>query len=194
MSEHAFASVSDVLGVCGAAWDQGDIVDRVYFACMDSVTPGILLTPACDIEHEKVDTWTFVALFPDVDVARAITQRHTAGWTRSQGGTFSNSQRGSLERTFRELMMQRIPRYHWVPVRIGASEAHVADFTRITSIPVEEIKEGARRLATLRSSFREQLPARYASYMARVGTSDILPAEIDLHVRRLLGFIESSHT
>ncbi len=172
----------------GERWDQGDIVDGVYFAAFDKSMPAVLVTPACDIEQEKVDLWTFVALFPDVDVARATVSKELASW-RAGGGSVSTKQRTSLANTVRGLITQRLPRYHWLPVTIGASAGHVADFSCVTALPVAEVKERTARLVTLRSSWREQLPARYAAYMARVGTQDFKEEAVVAQIDRLVAAV-----
>lgn len=79
-----------------ASWDQGDIVDGVYFAAFDKSMPAVLVTPACDIEQDKVDLWTFVALFPDVDVAKATVAKDLADWNLAPGTAPSKNQRASL--------------------------------------------------------------------------------------------------
>lgn len=171
------------VGAPDESWDQGDIVDAVYFAAFDKAMPAVLVTPACDIEQDKVDLWTFVALFPDVDVAKATVVKDLADWNLVPGTAPSKNQRASLAKALRNLVGQRLPRYHWLPVKIGEFGGHVADFTCVTALPAEEVKQKAKRIATLRSSWREQLPARYSAFMARVGTldfkDDVLGAEIE---------------
>ena len=171
-------------GPPGPDWDQGDIVDAVYFAAIDKQMPAVLVTPSCDVEQGKVELWTFIALFPDVEVARAVVAKDVEQW--NAGGVFSSKQRASLGKALDGLIKQRLPRYHWTPVAVGDSPAQVADFSCVSALPVAEVKTTATRLATLRSSWREQLPARYASFMARVGTVDFKEAEIALAVDRLV--------
>lgn len=165
------------------SWDQGDIVEGVYFAAFDKSMPAVLVTPACDIEQDKVELWTFVVLFPDVDVAKATVAKDLADWNLAPGTAPSKRQHEALAKALRSLVGQRLPRYQWLPVRIGEVAGHVADFTCVTALPAEEVKHTAKRVATLRSSWREQLPARYSAFMARVGTldfkGDVLDAEID---------------
>jgi len=52
------------------------------------------------------------------------------------------------------------------------------------------MKAEAKRVATLQSSWREQLPARYSAFMARVGTvdfkEDALVGEIDRLVNAIV--------
>ena len=167
------ADVTEVFKAPGPAWDQGDIVEAVYFPGPDCKLPAVLVTPACDLEHgSPTDLWTFVALRPDAEVAGDIVQE--------QG-----SARGSLS----QLMKQRYYRYHWLPVSIGASLGHVADFAIVTSLPMGEITKSARRLYSMNSSWREQLPARYAAYIGRIGVDDYGKSETQAHLDRLLGSV-----
>jgi hypothetical protein len=183
--------LSAAVGEPGVDWDQGDIVAGVYFAAVDTDLPGVLVTPACDIEQGKVDLWTFVALFPDVAVARALVAKDIEGWMKpgatssSAGSGLSTKQRAALAKKMDELLNHRFARYHWLPVRIGDSPAHVADFSYVTALPADEVKERTR-VASLRSSWREQLPARYASFMARVGTVDFKREDVATEVERLV--------
>ena len=173
-----------------ASWDQGYIVDGVYFAAFDKSMPAVLVTPACDIEQDKVDLWTFVALFPDVDVAKATVTKELADWNLAPGTQPSKNQRASLSKALRGLVGQRLPRYQWLPVKIGDVAGHVADFTCVTALPAEEVRQKVKRVATVRSSWREQLPARYSAFMARVGTldfkDDALVAEVDRLISGIL--------
>lgn len=157
----------------------------MYFAAFDAKMPGVLVTPSCDVEQEKVDLWTFVALFPDIDVAKAIVAKDLTDWKQG-GAALSKGQRSALAKTLRGLVCQRLPRYHWIPVKIGESPGHVADFSCVNALPVAEVKASGRRVATLRSSWREQLPARYAAFMARVGTIDFKEDAVATALERLV--------
>jgi hypothetical protein len=162
--------VTEVFKTPGPAWDQGDIVEAVYFPGPDCKLSAVLVTPACDLEHgNATDLWTFVALRPDVDVAAAIVKEQS-------------SPKSSLS----QLMKQRYYRYHWLPVNIGAYPAHVADFGIVTSLPMGEVTQSAKRLYSMNSSWREQVPARYAAYIGRVGVVDYTTEETQAHLDRLV--------
>jgi hypothetical protein len=186
-----FASLSDATRAPGEDWDQGDVVEAVYFGALDAYRPGVLVTPACDIEQEKLELWTFVALYPDVDVARALVAKDLETWQHS-GAPLSKRQREALLNKVRELIGHRFGRYHWIPVAIGESTAHVADFSCVSSLPAAEVQTSTKRIASLTSSWREQLPARYSSFMARVGTVDFRREEIDPHVERMVRLLAGS--
>ena len=182
------ASIDDIARDPTTEWDQGDIVEAVYFAAQDAALPGVLVTPACDVDQAKVEFWTFVALFPDSDVASTLLEKDVETW-KAGGAGLTKNQREAASKRIRELMVQRFPRYHWLPVPFGQYPAYVADFCCVTSLPVEEVRQNAKRVKALASSWREQLPARYASYMARVGTSDFVREELDAQVARVLGVV-----
>jgi len=172
-----------------SAWDQGDVVEEVYFPSVDAKIPGVLMMPACDLDLNKVFVWTFVALFPDLEVARDVMRRELEGWRLAPDheGRFqvSSGQRDQIRKRLKDLLRNRYPRYHWLPVAIGAQPAHVADFSQVTSLPVEETR-GSRRVCSLISSWREEVQARYAAYMGRVGTEDHRDEELTEHVDRLI--------
>jgi hypothetical protein len=182
------ASLSHATREPGDVWDQGDVVEGVYFAALDATRPGVLVTPACDIEQEKVDLWTFVVLYKDEEVAQALLAKDLEGW-RKGGGTLTKGQRDAVAKKVRELIDHRFGRYHWIPVGIADHPAHVADFSCVSSLPADEVRKDARRVAALTSSWREQLPARYSSFMARVGTTDFKREELDPQVERIVRFL-----
>lgn len=172
------------------SWDQGDIVQDVYFPGPDSKLPAVLVTPACDLEQGKVSLWTFVGLFPDTAVVREIVQREKGSLPVDEDGLVvqpSARQRGHLEKKLQELMTQRYYRYHWLPLKIGNEHGHVADFSFVTSLPIEEIQGKTVRLFSMNSSWREELPARFAAYMGRVGVEEYSQAELGGHLQRLVG-------
>jgi hypothetical protein len=147
------------------------------------------MTPGCDIDQEKVLIWSFVALFPDGDVAREVTQPEISGWglAPDANGRFapSTKQLKQLRKDLENLVRNRYPRYQWLPIPLGANRAHVADFAQVTSIPVDEART-LGRVCSLNSSWREQVQARYVAYMGRVGTEDLPGEEMERHVDRLV--------
>lgn len=177
----------------GVEWNQGDIVDSVYFAPGDSYRPGVLLTPACDVEHDKASNWTFVGLLPDTEIARLILSERTKGWDLAPGSgsmapPLSNNKRADLRNTLLKLINNKSwLRYHWLPVEFGEHKALVADFALVTSITPDEARANCTRIASLGSSWREQLPARYSAYIGRVGTDDFEASDVEAHVDRLVG-------
>src|SRR4051812_28826256 len=99
-------------------WDQSDIADGIYFAALDQKLPAVLLTPACDIEQEKVSLWTLAALFPDAEVVRQLFASEIADWSRDAGGRLelSKGKRETLRKKVWQLVDHKFPRYHWLPI------------------------------------------------------------------------------
>jgi hypothetical protein len=167
-------------------------VDRVYFPGPDTKLPAVLVTPACDLEQEKVSLWTFVALFPDTTVAKSIVDRESGSFSVDKNGLVlspSARQRGHLERKLEELMKQRYYRYHWLPLQLEDHDGHVADFSFVTSVPADEVRTKAVRVASMNSSWREELPAHFAAYIGRVGVEDYPPQTSTTHLQRLVGSV-----
>ena len=172
------------------AWDQSDVATGIYFSAFDKKLPAVLLTPACDLDHSKTSFWTFAALFPDIDVAREIAAREAPGQgiTKGSDGKYllSGKKRRALAGKLRDLLLNRYPRFQWLPIQVGGHPAHVADFAQVASVAVEEVKRTAERVASIASSWREQIPARYSAYMGRVGTDDLPESDISSHLDRLI--------
>jgi hypothetical protein len=77
----------------------------------------------------------------------------------------------------RNLITQSFPRYHWLPPLPGTVTPCILDFQVVESAVLEELNE-RKIVAQLQSPLREQVPARYAAYMSRVGTPDFTPESI----------------
>ncbi len=185
--------ISDALRSPSESWNQGDVVRSIFFYSEDEELPAILLTPACDVAQDKVDNWTFVALFPERAVVTQFSEALMADWgprrTADGKAILTQKQKSSIQNRIRELVGQRMPRFHWLPVGIDGSESHVADFTCVTSLSAEEARVNLVRICSLNSSWREQIAARYAAYMGRVGTEDFDAAELDSHIERMAAFV-----
>ena len=147
---------------------------------MDNNYPAVLVTPSCDIENNNTNLWTFVALIPDVIAAKQMISPQSVGRDKE------------IKNTLRLLIRQQKQRYHWLPIKIDNTEAHVADFSCVTSINSTEIQTTATRVAALKSSWREQLTTRYAMYMGRIGVDDFIESEVNDYLERLTITVKSS--
>lgn len=159
--------------------DQSVLVEGVYFHALDEVRLGIVLTPACDFAQHKVELALVCAMVDAWELIAALLPGdwRKMGLTREDGTLISKEEFGSTKRkTFEnqvnQLMNQRFPRYHWLPPLPGTGSPLVADFQTLASVPVLELQT-LPRLAAVESPFREEIPARYAAYVGRVGTPDI---------------------
>ena len=70
-----------------------------------------------------------------------------------------------------DIAKQKLPRYHWFTPLEAGGRPFIADFQNTSSLNIHEL-ENLKIVAALASPFREQVPARYAAYMGRVGTPD----------------------
>jgi hypothetical protein len=187
VSADLMASFEEVSEACAKNWDQGDIAGSVFFPLEDDEAPGVLLTPACDIEQQKVEAWTFVEMYRDVDVLDGMLSKVRAKSSQGEDGIYvaGKDAFGNAENIVRNLLLNKVLRYHWLPVVIGEHRGWVADFQSVTSLPVEAVSQ-VSRVCRLRSSWREQLCARYSAFMGRVGTPEYEKAQLDEAVSALL--------
>lgn len=178
----------------GALWRQGDILEGVYFPALDLTRPGLLVTPVCDIENDKATFWTFVALFPDEDVAdKAIRQvarsLDGASWDEQDALIVTRKQEKKIREYLDRLVGQDLRRYQWLPPLHGVLGGMVADFEVVSSIPVAEAKT-KKKVASMASSWREQVPARYSAFMGRIGIENLPRSDVEAHVTRLLSTVQ----
>jgi hypothetical protein len=178
----------------GALWRQGDILEGIYFPALDEPRPGLLVTPICDIEHDRATFWTFVALFPDEDEAEKAIRKVAlsldgASWDEQGALIVTRRQEKKIREYLDRLVAQDLRRYQWLPPLQGVLGGMVADFEVISSIPVKEATT-KKKVASMASSWREQVPARYSAFMGRIGTEDLPRSEIEAHVTRLLSTVQ----
>jgi hypothetical protein len=164
--------------------DQYVILGDVYFHGIDESHPGLILTPNCDFAQEKCDLVHACALR---DAWYVIEQFIRGEWSEiklvgSDGqlipSPLPSGKRKALAASIKQLIKQRLPRYHWLVPLPGTTVPQVLDFQVVGSVDLLEI-QGATILAQLASPYGEQISARYASYMGRIGTDDFADAEID---------------
>ena len=147
--------------------DQGVILDSVYFYSLDQHHKGLVLTPACDFAQHKAELVQICALLPANFLVSTLRET-----------VWSKQNRNNVKGQIKNMIKQKFPRYHWLASLPGIIPTLVADFQNIASIPFIEI-ENTELKAELMSPYREQIPARYAAYMGRVGTPDFDHGDID---------------
>lgn len=161
--------------------DQSVIVDDVYFYCVDERMPAVVLNPACDFEQDKAELVQFCGL---TDAWEFISELLHSDWDGlklvESGGLISREalsigKAKSFANRVRQLARQQYPRFHWFTPLPGSDRPLVADFQVLAALPFKEVAD-LPKLASLRSPFREQVPARYSTYMNRVGTPDFSEA------------------
>jgi len=168
-----------------AVLDQGVVLANAYFYATDEELPALILTPTCDFENKKVD---LVHLCPLWDAWEVVRELLVSDWERSAptAREWSENKKSNFTGLLRQLITQRFPRYHWLTPLPGHSDPRVIDFQNIASLPTKDL-ERSTIVTRLRSPFREQVSARYSSYMGRVGTPDFETPEIDSWLRDAVG-------
>jgi hypothetical protein len=137
--------------------DQGVILDSVFFYGLQTDCAALVLTPTCDFAQQKAEF---------IQLCAARTASEFFGAIAKRANEF-------LE----QLMTQRFPRYHWLVPLPGTTVPLILDFQSVQSVPWEFLEQ-ARIVGQLVSPYREQVPARYAAYMGRVGTPDHSPTDL----------------
>jgi hypothetical protein len=173
--------------------DQGLILDGVYFYAIDEVRPAFVLTPACDIAQQKADFLQVSAVWEAREVLQEFVQdpwrKHLskADGTLLNGPLSKNKEDWLVDR-IKELIAQRFQRWHWLAPIPGTASPLVIDFQLVQSVSFPDLTH-ARILAELASPFREQVPARYAAYMGRVGTPDLPQQQITQWAKDAVGVL-----
>lgn len=161
-------------GVFSQHVDQGVILHDVYFYSSDAKHYGLVLTPTCDFAHDKVEAVQLCALRPAWDVIRDLLSDEWA----SLNPPSSSGKIKDLRSRIESIVKNKLPRYHWFAPLPNTEVPLIGDFQYITSLQFEEAKN-LGIVAELVSPYREQVPARYAAYMGRVGTPDYETASVE---------------
>jgi hypothetical protein len=166
-----------------AAIDQGVILQEAYFWADDESYPAFVLTPTCDFHQaNKCDYVLVCAAHRDDSLKELLTGVLGNSLKKQDGSPFTppltDAQRKPIAgRIKSELMQLRAPRYHFLPPIPGTASPILLDFQLVQSAMLPELAN-VPIIAQLASPFREQIPARYAAYMGRVGTEDFTNAEM----------------
>ena len=136
--------------------DQGSIVEFGGFEEFYAGSCAVVITPRCDIEH-KAD---FVAVCVVAD-PRGILARRAALNTS-----------GKRSRFIEDVLKAQAQRYHWLEAFGGFTEGAIVDFQLVTAVTPDVLAPDTV-LEQLTSPYCEQLCARYAAYMGRVGVPDL---------------------
>jgi hypothetical protein len=90
----------------------------------------------------------------------------------------SVNKKKDLHARLKELITRRFPRYHWLAPLPKTTSPLILDFQLIQTVALPHL-EGIEVIAALQSPFREEVPARYAAYMSRVGVPDFEAEQIE---------------
>jgi hypothetical protein len=168
--------------------DQSVIVANVYFHAIDEVRKGLILTPRCDIAQGRAELIHACALFDAWDVVEDFVRNE---WKKmklvNEDGTLISgplvaTKQSDFANSLRQVIAHRMPRFHWLAPLPGESIPQILDFQVLTSVAIDELASKPI-LAGLSAPFGEEVSARYASFMGRVGTPDHLPEQIEQWVQ-----------
>lgn len=138
------------------AIDQGDIVSSDVFEQIYGGSCAVVLTPRCDIEW-KADFLTLCAVASPHEILR---KRATLDTTKKRRNFVDSMLKGTNQR------------FHWLEPIDRFPRGAVADFQLVASIAADVLipEDVIIRIA---GPYCEELSARYAAYMGRVGVPDL---------------------
>jgi hypothetical protein len=162
--------------------EQSDIFENVYFYCVDASADACLVAPICDLVNSKADNLVFCRLFPAYQVLDQFLQEKWAG-SLSGAVLQKNEPLVAGQKKYIESQLTQLSsnfhylRYHWLDPFPGEDEPRIIDYQVLACLNTEEFERDRARGAIKRklsmlSPWREQIPVRYANYMARIGVPD----------------------
>lgn len=163
---------------------QGCIIDGVDWGMGDSNPLSIIITNACDFEHDKCSFINVLALEPAKEVLQATKEFRGLIQNVADPHVLSKKQTKSIEDYFKKIIYnQNIIRYYFFDtnpvIDLGLV---VADFQQVKSIlPDDEIK----CIGKLNSPFIEQLLMHYASYVSRVPSDRVEDNQLNDYIKEL---------
>jgi len=157
--------------VIGEEIEQSSIYDSVLFACFDKAYPAIVLTPICDIVSRRAEYLKVAQIIPAQLVYEEFLESKGVTELEMSGVQALGRKRAlGLKKEFTEQFMKnRVYRYHFLPRLRDILADSFVDFQIVQTVHAENLK-GPKKLALLKSPWRECLPSRYAAYCLRIGT------------------------
>ena len=169
---------------------QSDILIGQDFFVDNAQRPAVVLTPECDLiiqpgrKTRKAD-FALLAGVTDFDnildsilSQLKITRRQRDGNEPLDAGTFEDL-KAALSRFFNGAVF---PRFFYLPPLEGFFGHSVIDFQLLQSVVLDSFSLNdlfERRIAGVRSSWREAIPVRFSSYTSRIGVEDLSDTYID---------------
>jgi len=169
--------------------DQCNIFQNIHFACNEgNPSYGILLTPRCDLiiqESRKTPKAKYFKFVSIIDVRPIIegilsqlriSKGQIKGTEYIDGETYEN-----LVLLIKNFIHGSIyPRYFFIPeiknhFGFSAIDFQILETKKYSRELIKSLKE--KRIAQIKSSWREAIPVRYSNYSSRIGVSDY-PVEI----------------
>lgn len=169
-----------------ATVDQGDVFADIHFSAIDAHVNAVVITPACDLEHQKTHFVKFISAVPLDMVLKIIADSVGIAESTFQSEIeISPSQFSKLLKALhRNTRGDFLPRYYMLPECQGRLAPLYLDFQRTFVIPFRQLAEEylGSRVTRIISPWREQIVAQYSGYCARVG----VPSYSDDELRDLL--------
>lgn len=155
--------------------DQGDVFVDIYFAATAERVNAVVISPTCDLEHNKADFVKFVSTVSFKLVARNILLDHSRIDEFDFGSGEAISQRkydGAINALKRNINGDLLPRYYFLPGYSDSLPNSYLDFQKVFVNQVQQVFDSyiANRVARIASPWREQIAERYSGYSGRVGT------------------------
>jgi hypothetical protein len=152
--------------------DQSAIFEKINFTCINAVTPGIVLTPICDIITKRAPYIKIAQIVSAEFVCEAFLLSKKLS-EEQIAGTAAISSRRQLDSIREEFIDHyignRTHRYHFLPKLDGVIDNSFIDFLMVQTMTPENLKNN-KKIAVLKSPWRESVPSRYAAYCLRIGT------------------------
>ncbi|MGA1840633.1 MAG: hypothetical protein ACMUIU_08410 [bacterium] len=166
-------------------WNQGDVVLTIKF---NEIKSGIavLLTPQCDIYHNKADFFLFILTIDFLHSFRRIIDPNDKLLDEDHFNGITELSKNKLDSVIKNLLRNLTgsssPRFYYLPpydkfgIKFGP---YYLDFQRILTVPIENLNEWEKnRVTTIANPFRSQIFSRYISYIGRIGTPDYTSKEL----------------
>lgn len=157
--------------------DQGDVFVDIYFAATDERVNAVVVSPACDLEHNKADFIKFVSTVSFELVAKDILLDHSRIDDSDFGSGVAISRtkyNSAMNVLTRNINGDLLPRYYFLPGYSDSFPDSYLDFQKVFVIQVQQVFDSymTNRITRIASPWREQIAERYSGYSGRVGTPD----------------------
>ena len=163
--------------------NQGDVFVDMYFAATSERVDAVVISPACDLQHNKADFVKFVSTVPFELVARRILLDHSKiDEVDFESGEVISSRKcdGAIKALKQNVDGDLLPRYYLLPSHTDLLPDSYIDLQRVFVLQVQNLFDSyiANRVARIASPWREQLAERYSGYSGRVGTPDYSQSDL----------------
>lgn len=157
--------------------DQGDVFVDIYFTATTERVNAVVISPTCDLKHNKADFVKFVSTVSFELVAKNILLGHS----RIDESDFVSGQAisktkyvSAMDALKSNINGNLLPRYYFLPGYSDFFPDSYLDFQQVFVLQVQQLLDSymANRVTRIASPWREQIAERYSGYSGRVGTPD----------------------